>query len=84
MPVFEYLAVTPNGERVKDKIEAKDLREAFRKLQQMGFIVLDLRDVTKTPRKKEKKKEAQPLEGKGEKKSITKKCSLIRLRTIFG
>ena len=70
MPVFEYLAVTPNGERVKDKIEAKDLREAFRKLQQMGFIVLDLRDVTKTPRKKEKKKEAQPSEGKGEKKSI--------------
>ena len=70
MPVFEYLAVTPNGERVKDKIEAKDLREAFRKLQQMGFVILDLRDVTKTSRKKEKKKEAQHLEGKGEKKSI--------------
>ena len=69
MPVFEYLAVTPNGERVKDKIEAKDLREAFRKLQQMGFIVLDLRDVTKTPRKRERKEDL-PAEKKEEKKSI--------------
>jgi len=66
MPVFKYFAVTPNGVKIKDKIEARDFREAFKKLQDRGLVIIDLQDISQS-QKKEKKVEPKPKEEKKEK-----------------
>jgi type IV pilus assembly protein PilC len=58
MPVFEVVAINPQGKRVKQKIEAADIREATRTLLRQGLTVIDIKEV------KDKKEQAS----KGEKK----------------
>jgi type IV pilus assembly protein PilC len=77
MPVFKYYAIDAKGRRVQDKIEAANWAEAFKRLNQLGLTVIDLRDTSgklveeqeektklpdKTPVKKEEKKKKSILQ----------------------
>ena len=58
MPLYEYYALGKDGKRYHDVIEARDLRDAFRKLTKVGLTVINIREKERK-RKKEKKEEVK-------------------------
>ena len=58
MPKFEYYALDASGKRVRNIIEARDRREALRKLIQSGLTVLRLNEVEDTVKNASPPKEA--------------------------
>ncbi|NPA13581.1 MAG: type II secretion system F family protein [Aquificae bacterium] len=69
MPVFEYVALTPEGKRTRGTIEANDPSDAFKKLTQQRLVVVRIEPVSRK-KKKEKTKTAKKSQPKGEKKSL--------------
>ncbi|MEO2153507.1 MAG: type II secretion system F family protein [Aquificota bacterium] len=69
MPVFEYVALTPEGKRTRGTIEANDPSEAFKKLTQQRLVVVRIEPVS-GKKKKEKTKATKKTQPKGEKKSL--------------
>ena len=69
MPVFEYVALTPEGKRTRGTIEANDPSDAFKKLTQQRLVVVRIEPVSRK-KKKEKTKATKKTQPKGEKKSL--------------
>jgi len=82
MPKFEYYAVDATGKRVRDIIEARDRRDAFKKLTQLGITVVRLKEYVEAPIQppKEEEKEVYVNPQLKKKKSIWE----IELSLPFG
>ena len=73
MPLFEYYAADKDNKKYKDVIEAKDLRDAFRKLNRAGLTVISLKpykSATKKGKDKEKVEVVVNPKQENKKKSI--------------
>ncbi len=55
MPIFEYKGLTQSGKNVRGTVDADNSRNARARLKKDGIFVVDLKDKTKTAKKKTKK-----------------------------